>query len=200
MAIGPVQLIVLGFSQPDFHGEIIEELERLRESDTVRVIDALAVHKDAAGEIEVLHLSNLSKDEAIELVCVGSPTWWLTTSMPIRSFLRSEAAGRLLAGTRFAAFVACRRYWRGNLKSMRKLGTERGGEFVDGTHFAAAGGQVHSLLSLVSDLATGENRPRYLGLRIPPAGITPDYRGEAQTFANALVDSAQPELDTGVST
>jgi predicted ABC-type transport system involved in lysophospholipase L1 biosynthesis ATPase subunit len=39
----------------------------LRESDTVRVIDALAVHKDADGEIEVEHLSNLSKDEAIEL-------------------------------------------------------------------------------------------------------------------------------------
>src|SRR5436190_196487 len=29
--------------------------------------DALAVHKDADGDIEVAHLSNLSKDEAIEL-------------------------------------------------------------------------------------------------------------------------------------
>jgi uncharacterized membrane protein len=67
MAVGPVQLIVLGFREPDFHGEIIAELERLRESDTVRVIDALAVHKDADGEIEVMHLSNLSKDEAIEV-------------------------------------------------------------------------------------------------------------------------------------
>ena len=67
MAIGPVQLIVLGFNHPEFHGEIIEEFERLRESDTVRVIDALAVHKDADGEIEVAHLSNLTKDEAIEL-------------------------------------------------------------------------------------------------------------------------------------
>ena len=67
MAIGPVQLIVLGFAQPDFHGEIIAELERLRESDTVRVIDALAVYKDAAGEFAVEHLSNLSEDEAIEL-------------------------------------------------------------------------------------------------------------------------------------
>ena len=67
MAIGPVQLIVLGFDHPEFHGEIIAELERLRESDTVRVIDALAVHKDSDGEIEVAHLSNLSKDEAIEL-------------------------------------------------------------------------------------------------------------------------------------
>ena len=67
MAIGPVQLIVLGFEHPEFHGEIIAELERLRESNTVRVIDALAVHKDAQGEIEVQHLSNLTKDEAIEL-------------------------------------------------------------------------------------------------------------------------------------
>jgi uncharacterized membrane protein len=67
MAIGPVQLIVLGFEHPEFHGEIVAELERLRDSDTVRVIDALAVHKDADGEIEVAHLSNLSKEEAIEL-------------------------------------------------------------------------------------------------------------------------------------
>jgi uncharacterized membrane protein len=67
MAIGPVQLIVLGFTNPDFHGEIIAELERLRESDTVRVIDSLAVYKDEAGELEVEHLSNLTQDEAIEL-------------------------------------------------------------------------------------------------------------------------------------
>ncbi len=67
MAIGPVQLIVLGFEHPEFHGEIIAELERLRESDTVRVIDALAVYKDADGEFEVEHLSNLTEQEAIEL-------------------------------------------------------------------------------------------------------------------------------------
>ncbi len=67
MPIGPVQLIVLGFNHPDFHGEIIAELERLRESGTVRVIDSLAVYKDADGELEVEHLSNLSEDEAIEL-------------------------------------------------------------------------------------------------------------------------------------
>jgi uncharacterized membrane protein len=67
MAIGPVQLLVLGFNHPNFHGEVIAELERLRASDTVRVIDALAVHKDADGELEVAHLSNLTTDEAIEL-------------------------------------------------------------------------------------------------------------------------------------
>jgi uncharacterized membrane protein len=67
MAIGPVQLIVLGFSHPEFQGEVIAELEKLRDSDSVRVIDALAVHKDADGNIEVAHMSNLTKEEAIEL-------------------------------------------------------------------------------------------------------------------------------------
>jgi uncharacterized membrane protein len=67
MAIGPVQLIVLGFPRPNFHGQVIAELERLRENDMVKVIDALAVHKDADGEIEVVHLSNLTDEEAVEL-------------------------------------------------------------------------------------------------------------------------------------
>ena len=67
MAIGPVQLIVLGFNHPDFHGEIIAELERLRENDMVRIIDALVVYKDAEGELEAEHLSNLTEDQAIEL-------------------------------------------------------------------------------------------------------------------------------------
>jgi uncharacterized membrane protein len=67
MAIGPVQLLVLGFRNPDFHGEIINELERLRASDTVRVIDALAVYKNADGAVDVEHLSNLSTEEAVEL-------------------------------------------------------------------------------------------------------------------------------------
>jgi uncharacterized membrane protein len=67
MAVGPVQLVVLGFEHPDFHGEIIEELERLRESDTIRVIDSLVVYKDASGDVEYEHLSNLTRDEAIEL-------------------------------------------------------------------------------------------------------------------------------------
>jgi hypothetical protein len=36
-------------------------------------------------------------------VCVGSPTWWLKTSVPIRAFLKSDAAGVLLHRKRFAA-------------------------------------------------------------------------------------------------
>jgi uncharacterized membrane protein len=63
MAVGPVQLLVLGFQSPDFQGEIREELNRLRDNDLVRVIDALAVRKDADGDVQVLHESQLSGEE-----------------------------------------------------------------------------------------------------------------------------------------
>jgi uncharacterized membrane protein len=67
MSIGPVQLVVLGFNHPQFHGEIIDALEQLKKDDTVRVVDALAVYKDADGNLEAEHLSNLSEDEAVEM-------------------------------------------------------------------------------------------------------------------------------------
>jgi uncharacterized membrane protein len=70
MAIGPVQLLVLGFSQPDFQGEILAELDRLKESEIVRVIDGIAVYKDAAGDVAVLKRSDLSEKEAAEFGAV----------------------------------------------------------------------------------------------------------------------------------
>lgn len=66
MAIGPVQLLVLGFDQPDFQGEIMAELDRLKESDLVRVIDGIAVHKDKNGEVKVIERSDLSDEENAE--------------------------------------------------------------------------------------------------------------------------------------
>ena len=63
MAIGPGQLLVLGFKHPDFQGEIRQELDRLRDNDLLRVIDALGVRKDPAGEVEALRVSQLSVDQ-----------------------------------------------------------------------------------------------------------------------------------------
>jgi len=66
MAIGPVQLLVIGFDQPDFSGAVLDELERLRQNDTVRVIDSLTVFKDGEGKVTALKLSQMSDEEAVE--------------------------------------------------------------------------------------------------------------------------------------
>jgi uncharacterized membrane protein len=70
MAFGPVQLLVLGFSEPKFEGAVVAELDRLKDNDVVRVIDALAIHKDADGNVRTLKRSDLSDDEATEFGAV----------------------------------------------------------------------------------------------------------------------------------
>lgn len=70
MAIGPVQLLVIGFDKPDFQGEIIDEFRRLRDNDLVRVIDALVVYKDAEGEVAAVKASQLSEEESEEFGAV----------------------------------------------------------------------------------------------------------------------------------
>jgi hypothetical protein len=128
-----------------------------------------------------------------DLVVIGSPTWWLSTSVPIRSYLDSEAAGAALNGTAFATVVVCRRYFGHNLRTVKKLATERGGKYLDGIHFAYQGGQVKSLLSLLSYLGSGEYRKRYLGVPIPPTNIQEDQLDTARTFANGLADRLAAE-------
>lgn len=67
MTYGPMQILVVGFEEGNFTGEILEELRRLREHDVARVIDLLFVTKDDDGEIGVLELSDLTSDESTEL-------------------------------------------------------------------------------------------------------------------------------------
>jgi uncharacterized membrane protein len=70
MAIGPVQLLVVGFKDPDFQGEVLAELDRLRDNDIARVIDSITIHKDAEGEVRVLKRSDLSSEDAEEFGAV----------------------------------------------------------------------------------------------------------------------------------
>jgi len=66
MTIGPVQLLVLGFYDPQANGAIADELKRLRDSDMVRVVDALVVVKDANGEAAAMEASQLTDEESAE--------------------------------------------------------------------------------------------------------------------------------------
>ena len=71
MAMGPVQMLVLGFAEPNFTGKIAAELDRLREHEFVKIVDALVVKKDDDGNITALQVSDLSEDEAMEMGAIA---------------------------------------------------------------------------------------------------------------------------------
>ena len=66
MAMGPVQVLVVGFGEDaNFTGKGLEELMRLREHDIVRVIDLLLVKKNADGTVERVEI--VDSDELAEM-------------------------------------------------------------------------------------------------------------------------------------
>jgi len=64
---GPIQLVVLGFEGNNFTGRIVDELIRLKEAGTVRVLDAVFVAKDADGTVTAIEANQLDLGEAKEL-------------------------------------------------------------------------------------------------------------------------------------
>ncbi len=63
--IGPIQMYVLSFEKPEFKGRIAEELEALRVSGVVRIVDSLAVVKDATGDLMTARWSDLEETDGI---------------------------------------------------------------------------------------------------------------------------------------
>ena len=70
MAIGPVQIIVIGFDEPEFRGTVLRELQALRAFGAVRLIDALFVSKDDWGGLIRMEMSDLTEAEKMEFGAV----------------------------------------------------------------------------------------------------------------------------------
>jgi Family of unknown function (DUF6325) len=71
MALGPIEILVIEFPGNRFTGEIIPELERLIENDTISIIDGLLVKKDDDGEVTFVEFDELGiNDDAARLAGV----------------------------------------------------------------------------------------------------------------------------------
>ena len=58
MALGPVQLLTVGFIEPNFTGAALKELQRLKDHDIVRLVDVLLVAKDDDGNVTQVEMSD----------------------------------------------------------------------------------------------------------------------------------------------
>ncbi len=134
-----------------------------------------------------------------DLVVIGSPTWWLTTCMPVRTYMHDPAAGSVLAGHPFAVFSTSRRYYKGNLKTIRELGVKRGGQFVDETHFVADGNQVTSMWSWLVFMRREIETRRSCGVPLPKPNLKVGFEAQATTFINDVADKVFTHSTTDAS-
>jgi uncharacterized membrane protein len=71
MALGPVQIIMIGFPETAMRGEVLAELVRLRDEGIVRLVDLLVVAKDEDGSVRAMETSDLSDEDAAEFGAIA---------------------------------------------------------------------------------------------------------------------------------
>jgi hypothetical protein len=61
MTLGPLEYTVIGFEGNDFTGAIADEIQRVVDQGTIRLVDLVFIAKDRDGEVMILELD--SKDD-----------------------------------------------------------------------------------------------------------------------------------------
>jgi Family of unknown function (DUF6325) len=91
--LGPVDYLVIEFpaGKQNFTGAIAEELLRLVDAGTIRVIDLVIVAKDEAGDLEAMELSDL--DELGDLVKIEAELAELLAAEDVINLAAAMAPG-----------------------------------------------------------------------------------------------------------
>jgi uncharacterized membrane protein len=67
---GPMQMLVVAFENPKFHGQIRRELESVMEKGIIRLIDLLFIWKDKEGNVTALETTQLTEEERMRFGAV----------------------------------------------------------------------------------------------------------------------------------
>ncbi len=94
---GPIDVIVLAAGEPRFDGGVLAELERQAQSGTIRVVDAMILLKDEAGQRWSLDMEDLPEEEAKALGFIETGTRGLFELRGRRNIVRGYGA-RLVRG------------------------------------------------------------------------------------------------------
>jgi uncharacterized membrane protein len=117
--IGPVQVLVVGFDQPAFSGEILAEFTRLRHAGIVRLVDLLLVSRAGDGTVETLAapagvdaglgglaaalLGRVDGEDEVDVDTAGVSMWSLADAVPPGSVAAVALIEHLWAGPLNAA-------------------------------------------------------------------------------------------------
>jgi len=121
--LGPVDYMVVGFpaDKADFSGAMADELKKLMENDTVRVLDLMIVTKAADGTVAVAELRDRDESEVGELRSLEAELSLLLAAEDV------ERVGADLEPGSTAAVLVWENTWAGPLASAIR---HSGGELI----------------------------------------------------------------------
>lgn len=131
--------------------------------------------------------SMLSGDEDFDLIILAYQVWFLSPSLPITGFLKSEIGHRLLAGKPVVTLIACRNMWLMAQEEVKKLLAGIGARLVGNVALVDEAGSIWSFLATPLWVLTGNKGPRWGGL-IPRAGVSDAEIRSCDRFGERIRD------------
>ena len=129
--LGPVDYVVVGFpaDKADFSGAMADELKKLMESETVRVLDLLMVTKDEDGTVSVAELRDHDDSLVGELRALEADLSLMLAVEDVERLggdleLGSAAAVLVWENTWAAPFASAIRHSGGELLAMGRIPTQ----------------------------------------------------------------------------
>ncbi len=130
-------------------------------------------------------------DSRFDLVILAHQSWFLSPSLPVTGFLKSDAA-RVLKGTPVITLIACRNMWISAQEQVKAQLQSLGAVLIDNVALVDQGPPLLTFLTTPYWLLTGNKGPYGI---FPPAGVGERDIAAAARFGRALRDSL-PALKT----
>lgn len=142
-------------------------------------------------------------DEAIlsvdyDLVILGYQVWYLSPSIPINSFLKSETASRLLSGKPVITVINCRNMWVMAQEKVKRLLNGVGACLVGNIALVDRHFNHVSVITIVHWMMTGK-KDRYLGV-FPKPGVSSEDIRSADRFGSLILSHLQKGVYDGLQT
>lgn len=128
----------------------------------------------------------IDAEEEYDLIILGYTSWFLSPSIPVTGFLKSEQAKRLFKGKPVVTLIACRDMWVMAQEKMKVLLKELGGRLIDNVVLTDQGRSLYTFVTTPRWLFTGRKGAFWF---FPPAGVLEEDIAAASRFGVRLCEA-----------
>jgi len=143
--------------------------------------EAIYMNGCEVKEIEAL-------EEEYDLIILGYTVWFLSPSIPVTGFMKSEQAKEIFKDKPVVTLIACRDMWVMAQEKMKNLLSDVGATLIDNVVLTDQGGSIYAFITTPRWLLTGKKDPFWI---FPAAGVSEKELQESRRFGVRLLEGLQ---------
>jgi hypothetical protein len=136
---------------------------------------------------------NFDTNKKFDLIIVAYQVWFLSPSLPIQGFFKSEYA-KVLKNTKIITLIVCRNMWHSASQTMKKMITQVGGIHIDNVVVTHQGPPLATFITTPRLLLTGK-KDRFLGA-LPPGGVRKEDIDALSRFGRQIANNLEALNDS----